>query len=115
MAETLLQKAQRLNMQPAQQPTEQPKESLIQKAQRLGIQPEPKKKSVFGRVGKFVGGVAKAVAEPVVTLAARPFQLAEELLKPGEQTAEELAINVPGIGRMKFRHIKDHLTISNLE
>lgn len=39
MAETLLQKAQRLGIQPAGQPATTTGETLLQKAQRLGIQP----------------------------------------------------------------------------
>ena len=59
MAETLIQKAQRLGIQPVSQP----KESLVQKAQRLGIQPEKKKKkSVLGKVAGFIAPTATGLA-----------------------------------------------------
>lgn len=66
MAETLLQKAQRLGIQPAGQNPVQPiqNETLLQKAQRLGIKPQAEiKEPTFG------GHVVRGLIKPFVKVA----------------------------------------------
>ena len=66
MAETLLEKAQRLGIQPAQKPAIPASETLLEKAQRLGIKPEEKKPGFFQGL---VRGITKAPLQVGVTAA----------------------------------------------
>lgn len=67
MAETLLQKAERLGMQPAGKPVATSTETLTQKAQRLGMQPATPSKQEEGD-----GFFASLVKDPIKTLLVKP-------------------------------------------
>ncbi len=58
------------------------------------VSQETPNRSVFGTVLN----VAKDIARPVVTMAARPFQLGKAL---AGATPEEQAVNIPGFGRIE--------------
>lgn len=91
MAETLLQKAQRLNIQPTNQPQESPTESLVEKAKRLGIQPEkPEKKD--GAITSFV----KDIVRPVATIVARPIQAGAAVFGADLDKIDEVTKKVAG-------------------
>jgi len=74
-----------------------PKESLIQKAERLGIQPatppqvQPQKENILKTF-------ARGIIKPVATLAVRPIQAVKAL---SGATEEEQAINLPFLGKIE--------------
>lgn len=61
-------------------------------------QPMPQQPQEEERGGGFLGGIARAIAEPVATLAVRPLQLGRALTGA---TPEEQAVNVPFLGRIE--------------
>ena len=106
MAEGLLEKAKRLNIQPSG-------ESLLQKAERLGIQPasQIKEPNYFQRVGQSFQREAEAIttgvekgAEAITDLSRSPISRTVELLRTGAETAGGVArgafapiLEAPGI------------------
>lgn len=66
----------------------------IRKSQSEAVPAEPPKE----KKGGFFKELAKDIARPVVTLAARPIQLAKALAGASE---EEQAVTVPGIGKIE--------------
>ena len=93
MAESLLEKAKRLNIQPTG-------ETLLQKAQRLGIQPasQIKEPNYFQRVGQSFQREAEAIttgvqkgAEAITDLSRSPISRTGELLRTGLETAGGVA------------------------
>ncbi len=93
MAESLLEKAKRLNIQPSG-------ESLLQKAERLGIQPasQAKEPNYFQRVGQSFQREAGAIttgvergAEAITDLTRSPVSRTGELLRTGLETAGGVA------------------------
>ncbi len=60
----------------------------------------PQKTSVFGKIENVAKDIVRGTLKPAVTLATRPFQLAKELIQPGEQTPQEQSVNLPFFGKI---------------
>lgn len=100
MAETLLQKAQRLNIKPATSPGVTPapvaassNETLLQKAQRLGIQPV---QTTEAPKSSGIGGFLKSLVSAPLTIAARPLEAVAELSGASKEDVDTAASKLSG-------------------
>lgn len=100
MAETLLQKAQRLNIKPATSPGVTPapvatssNETLLQKAQRLGIQPA---QTTEAPKSSGIGGFLKSLVSAPLTIAARPLEAVAELSGASKEDVDTAASKLSG-------------------
>ncbi len=58
------------------------------------VKPE-EKKGIIRKTGEVLGGIAKGIASPVLTIAARPFQLGAEALGVSDKRVNEISAKVP--------------------